>query len=188
MERQTNILANRFSLERLSRDEHCEVRDLVSKMIAFHPTLRPQARRVANHPFFWSPLKRLQFLLELSDRVEKTTDERDEMIVRMLDASAATVLRGDWRTRIGDELQADLRKFRSYRGESVRDLLRALRNKKHHYREMSDELRRHLGSLPEGFLTYFTSRFPRLLMHAYAVAEAYCADESSFSQYFDCPG
>lgn len=36
---------------------------------------------------------------------------------------------GDWRAAVDDEVTADLRKYRSYRGDSVRDLLRALRNK-----------------------------------------------------------
>lgn len=36
---------------------------------------------------------------------------------------------GDWRDNVDAEVTADLRKYRSYRGESVRDLLRALRNK-----------------------------------------------------------
>lgn len=39
------------------------------------------------------------------------------------------VVRGDWRMHIDHEVAIDLRKYRSYRGESVRDLLRALRNK-----------------------------------------------------------
>lgn len=187
VERQANIIANRFSLERLNRDEYCEARDLVSKMVAFHPVLRPSAKRVSNHPFFWSALKRLQFLLEFSDRIEKTTNERDEMIVRMLDSNAcnAVLKCSDWRNAIGSELQTDLRKFRTYRGESVRDLLRAVRNKKHHYRELSEELQKHLGTLPDAFLAYFTSRFPKLLMHTYAVAETYCKDESNFKQYFE---
>lgn len=36
---------------------------------------------------------------------------------------------GDWRAAVDDKVVADLRKYRSYRGDSVRDLLRALRNK-----------------------------------------------------------
>ena len=39
------------------------------------------------------------------------------------------VVRDDWRLHIDVEVATDLRKYRSYRGESVRDLLRALRNK-----------------------------------------------------------
>lgn len=39
------------------------------------------------------------------------------------------MVRGDWRIHIHEEVAKDLRKYRSYRGESVRDLLRALRNK-----------------------------------------------------------
>lgn len=35
----------------------------------------------------------------------------------------------DWRTQVDVDVAADLRKYRSYRGDSIRDLLRALRNK-----------------------------------------------------------
>lgn len=56
----------------------------------------------------------------------------------------------------------DLRNFRSYRQNSIRDLLRAIRNKRHHYRELSDELKDSLGSIPDGFVTYFTTKFPRV--------------------------
>ncbi|KFO86185.1 Serine/threonine-protein kinase/endoribonuclease IRE2, partial [Buceros rhinoceros silvestris] len=55
----------------------------------------------------------------------------------------------------------DLRKFRTYKGASVRDLLRAMRNKKHHYHELPPDVRTALGSVPDGFVQYFTSRFPR---------------------------
>ena len=41
---------------------------------------------------------------------------------------------GDWHELLEPAVREDLRKHRSYRGRSVRDLLRALRNKKHHYR------------------------------------------------------
>ena len=40
--------------------------------------------------------------------------------------------------------------------------------------------------MPEGFLTYFTSRFPRLLIHAYGVIRDTKFDrESTFQTYFE---
>lgn len=46
-----------------------------------------------------------------------------------LEAGGPRVVQNDWRSCIDLEVANDLRKYRSYRGESVRDLLRALRNK-----------------------------------------------------------
>lgn len=103
----------------------------------------------------------------------------------------------------------DLRKFRSYKGSSVRDLLRAMRNKvrvysnarrnhciemlsesllpfpqqKHHYRELPVEVQETLGSIPDDFVSYFTSRFPHLLMHTY-LAMRTCAPERPFLPYY----
>lgn len=67
------------------------------------------------------------FLQDISDRVEK--DEPSSSALRALETNHDKVVRGDWRLHIDVEVATDLRKYRSYRGESVRDLLRALRNK-----------------------------------------------------------
>ena len=69
-------------------------------------------------------------------------------------------------------------------GELVRDLVRAIRNKKHHYRELTPELQRSLGAPPDDFLDYFTSRFPRLITHLYLVIERHCKLEPLFAHYF----
>lgn len=64
---------------------------------------------------------------DVSDRVEK--DNPDSFALRALESRASKVVQEDWRSHIDVEVATDLRKYRSYRGESVRDLLRALRNK-----------------------------------------------------------
>ena len=43
----------------------------------------------------------------------------------------------------------DLRRHRTYNGKSVRDLLRALRNKKHHYQELHPSIKALYGRLPD---------------------------------------
>lgn len=64
---------------------------------------------------------------DISDRVEK--DQSDSPALTALETCGERVTGNDWRLYIDVEVATDLRKYRSYRGESVRDLLRALRNK-----------------------------------------------------------
>ncbi|RCN44711.1 hypothetical protein ANCCAN_09286 [Ancylostoma caninum] len=58
-----------------------------------------------------------------------------------------------------------------------------MRNKKHHYRELPEEVRSSLGHIPDQFVLYFTSRFPLLLLHTYEAME-WCADEGVFRAYY----
>lgn len=64
---------------------------------------------------------------DVSDRVEK--DDQESPVLQALEEGAYSVVRDDWRNMIDSEVAQDLRKYRNYRGTSVRDLLRALRNK-----------------------------------------------------------
>jgi len=114
----------------------------------------------------------------------ETDRETDSELLRALETESAAVLRGDWRLQISAALQTDLRRYRTYRGEQVRDLVRAIRNKKHHFRELPIELQHSLGQIPDQFVEYFTARFPRLLPHLYLVIERHCRLESLFAQYY----
>ena len=114
-------------------------------------------------------------------QVEKLADT-DAAVLR-LESGGLRVVRTDWTQHISAELKEDLRRFRSYRTHSVRDLLRALRNKRHHLRELPTPLRAQLGDTPASFTAYFTSRFPRLLAHAYDAMRAY-ADEKEFASFY----
>uniref|UniRef100_A0AAQ4RXK9 non-specific serine/threonine protein kinase n=1 Tax=Gasterosteus aculeatus aculeatus TaxID=481459 RepID=A0AAQ4RXK9_GASAC len=156
-------------------------RDLIEQMVSMEPHRRPSAESVLKHPFFWSLEKELQFFQDVSDRIEK--EPLDGPIVRQLERGGRAVVKADWREHITVPLQTDLRKFRSYKGGSVRDLLRAMRNKKHHYRELPVEVQETLGSIPDDFVSYFTSRFPHLLMHTYRAMRT-CVSERLFLPYY----
>nr|XP_020475493.1 serine/threonine-protein kinase/endoribonuclease IRE1 [Monopterus albus] len=183
LQRQANILLGRYSLDHLQTDKHADIvaRDLLEQMLSMEPHWRPSAESILKHPFFWSLEKELQFFQDVSDRIEK--EPLDGPIVRQLERGGRAVVKGDWREQITVPLQTDLRKFRSYKGGSVRDLLRAMRNKKHHYRELPAEVQETLGSIPDDFVSYFTSRFPHLLMHTY-LAMRTCAPERPFLPYY----
>uniref|UniRef100_A0A8C5E7B0 Serine/threonine-protein kinase/endoribonuclease IRE1 n=1 Tax=Gouania willdenowi TaxID=441366 RepID=A0A8C5E7B0_GOUWI len=183
LRRQVNILSGEYSLSHFMDDMHDDViaLDLIELMISSEAEARPSTASVLKHPFFWKPDKQLLFFQDVSDRIEK--EPLDGPIVVRLETAGRTVVRTNWRMHISSPLQADLRRFRTYKGNSVRDLLRALRNKKHHYHELPPEVQETLGELPEGFVGYFTSRFPRLLMHTHA-AMLICAHERLFHTYY----
>ncbi|XP_034567398.1 serine/threonine-protein kinase/endoribonuclease IRE1-like isoform X2 [Notolabrus celidotus] len=183
LQRQANILLGSHNLDYLQTDKHGDIvaRDLIEQMLGMEPYRRPSAESVLKHPFFWSLEKELQFFQDVSDRIEK--EPLDGPIVRQLERGGRAVVKGDWREHITVPLQTDLRKFRSYKGGSVRDLMRAMRNKKHHYRELPAEVQETLGSIPDDFVSYFTSRFPHLLMHTY-LAMRTCASERPFLPYY----
>lgn len=66
-------------------------------------------------------------LQEVSDRVEKA--ETADHVLWELEHDSEKIVKYDWRSHIHEEVASDLKKYRSYYGNSVRDLLRALRNK-----------------------------------------------------------
>ncbi|XP_076309470.1 serine/threonine-protein kinase/endoribonuclease Ire1 isoform X2 [Tachypleus tridentatus] len=182
LRRQANILSGEYNLSEVTGDEHVVPRTLVEQMLKSDPNERPSIQAVIKHPIFWCKMKQLAFFQDVSDRIEK--EPTDSPVVMCLERGGLEVVKGDWTEHITSELQADLMRFRTYKGHLVRDLMRAMRNKKHHYRELSSELQVSLGSVPEHFVDYFTSRFPRLLIHSYLSLQC-CKDEAVFSCYYD---
>ena len=57
---------------------------------------------------------------------------------------------------------------------------------KHHYQDLPDNVKRLLGSMPEGFLAYFTRRFPNLFLHVHEViGDSILRTESMFRTYYE---
>ncbi|XP_052869264.1 serine/threonine-protein kinase/endoribonuclease IRE1 [Anopheles cruzii] len=188
LKRQANILSGEFDLGMLRRENPLPdnrtvlAEEIIRDMIQGDASKRPSARAIANHPLFWSNDRVLAFLQDVSDRVEKSEIMAEPL--RSLEKNARFVVREDWSRHLDAEVTADLRKFRGYQGYSVRDLLRALRNKKHHYHELTREMQRALGTIPHEFTDYWIGRFPRLLSHSYhALADN--SREPIFRQYYN---
>ncbi|CAN6608747.1 serine/threonine-protein kinase/endoribonuclease Ire1p [Trichomonascus vanleenenianus] len=194
-----------------------EAQDLIEQMIQRDPKKRPDATQVLLHPYFWSSQKKLDLLYKVSDWIEgerrdkdsqqKGGDGRDkdledarkqeerekakaehdakgELLEDM--ARENDVCGKDWHERLDSMLEANLRKFRTYEGERVAHLLRAIRNKSHHYNELPDQLKR-IMPMPDGYLHYFTQRFPHLLITIYYFAREHLRDvkEKTFEPFFN---
>ena len=108
-----------------------EARDLISRMLHSQPSQRPDIKTCRIHPFFWDSAKCLTFLQDVSDRFERMSKDPIDMpyaLIR-LERDGRDVVGNDWHQRLDQTLIESLRRTRKYDGDSVRDLMRALRNK-----------------------------------------------------------
>lgn len=94
----------------------------------------------------------------------------------------------DFLRQLPTSFKDNLGKQRKYTGSKMLDLLRALRNKCHHYNDMPEHLKAHIGGLPEGYLSFWTVRFPSLLMSCHSViVDLKLTRIDRFKRYFTVP-
>jgi hypothetical protein len=126
----------------------------------------------------------LRFLSETSDRLER--EESESEILNSIELFKEEVGGEDWKLRLAETLQKDLRKFRTYT-DSIRDLLRAIRNKRHHHRDLTPEAQIELGVGPDSFWDYFDTRYPLLLSTIYKILSILYSEERdvNFDKFYD---
>ena len=113
-------------------------------------------------------------MCELSDRLElcdiksdRTGDEPPELNIFAVEKGAFEVFGTSWEKKVDSELLAASLNRRTYDPASVRDCLRMIRNKHHHYDELPTHIKSRIGSNTDGFSRYIGRRFPRLVIHCY---------------------
>lgn len=186
--REGNIIKGEYDLSILPTKcphDKYESIDLISSLIHANPAMRPNTTKILNHPLFWSNTKRLEFLLKVSDRFEIEKRDPPSALLLELEKHAVTVHNLDWHTQLADdEFLENLGKYRKYQTTKLMDLLRAIRNKYHHYNDMPVSLQDKMAPLPNGFYQYFNDKFPHLLMEIYYCVQENLKHEYVFSEYF----
>ncbi|TKX26244.1 ribonuclease-like protein 1 [Elsinoe australis] len=180
-----NNMQNMHKLDLGSDTE--EPMQLITAMLAHRPEERPNVNDILEHPFFWKPKDRLAFLCDVSDHFEREPREPPSEQLNVLESYGEIVIpKGDFLKILPREFVDTLGKQRKYTGSKMLDLLRALRNKRNHYEDMPDEVKRRVGPLPGGYLNFWTARFPKLLMACYwIVRECGLMDTERFKGYFE---
>lgn len=189
--REVNIRKGEYKLHLLDSlgDFAEEAKDLIASMLDADPKRRPAAREVMAHPFFWSAKKRLAFLCDVSDHFEKEPRDPPSPALLELERHAPEVTRGDFLKALPREFVDSMGKQRKYTGSRLLDLLRALRNKRNHYEDMSESLQRAVGPLPDGYLSFWTTRFPVLLLSCWNVVYNVRWEETDrFRDYYEPAG
>ena len=142
-DRESNIVkgdAVNMSLLDILGEEGVEAKELIGDLLSMDPAnryvlkkgelmVRSETGDCLVHPFFWTPAKRLAFLCDASDRFEILSVDPPEPPIVALEAKAVEVVGKDWFSRADRVFTSNLGKYRKYKGGSVRDLLRAMRNK-----------------------------------------------------------
>lgn len=147
----------------------------------------PDASAVLTHPFFWPPSDRLSFLCDVSDHFEFEPRDPPSDALLCLESVAPRVMGPDmdFLRLLPRDFKDNLGKQRKYTGSKMLDLLRALRNKRNHYNDMPEHLKAHIGGLPEGYLNFWTVRFPSLLMSCHwVIVELRLTRSDRFKRYF----
>ena len=189
--REVNIRKGRFNLDHLDSlgDFAQEAKDLIGSMLHANPKERPTTKDVMAHPFFWPAKKRLAFLCDVSDHFEKEQRDPPSPALSALEDTSRHVIEHDFLKQLPREFVDSLGKQRKYTGTRMLDLLRALRNKRNHYEDMPESLRRTIGPLPDGYLGFWTTRFPHLLLTCWNVVWDIQWDElPRFKEYYQPAG
>jgi serine/threonine-protein kinase/endoribonuclease IRE1 len=193
--RELNIKRDNKKMDILARwSDAYEPMQLINWMLEHAPENRPTALQVRQHPFFWPAETRLAFLCDCSDHFEReprgTYEDYysgDSDHLRALEDRAEEVIGNpaDFLARLDRFFVDTLGRQRKYSGNRLLDLLRALRNKKYHYEDMPEDVKKRVGPLAAGYLNYWCHRFPRLLMACYEVVhECRLEDSDRFKTYF----
>jgi serine/threonine-protein kinase/endoribonuclease IRE1 len=186
--RELNIKKDKANFKQLTvGDDSVEPIHLISWMLSNRPEDRPTASQVINHPFFWTAEKRLNFLCDCSDHWEREPRDPPSQDLSVLESYSSDVLdkKRDFLAKLDRGFILSLGKQRKYTGDRMLDLLRALRNKKNHYEDMEESVKAKVGALPEGYLKYWTIKFPKLVMCCYeAVKQCGLQEEPRFKGYF----
>lgn len=151
---------------------------------------RPDASAILVHPFFWSANDRLNFLCDVSDHFEFEPRDPPSEALSLLESVGDVVMgeEKDFLKKLTPGFRDNLGKQRKYTGSRMLDLLRALRNKRNHYNDMPDAIKAQIGGLPEGYLTYWTVRFPALLMQSHwVISQLNLMETDRFRRYFVQP-
>lgn len=189
--REVNIRKGNYNLKHLEvlGDYSFEAKDLIAAMLSPEPKRRPTALQVMAHPFFWPAKKRLSFLCDVSDHFEKEIRDPPSSALQELERWAPDTCHSDFLKPLGKEFVDSLGKQRKYTGTRLLDLLRALRNKKNHYEDMSEKLKKEVGPLPDGYLSFWTRKFPNLLITCWNVVyEVQWEETDRFREYYQPAG
>lgn len=183
LQRDSNVMANKSDVSKLIFFP--EAQALVRSCIDANPSARPSAKDILSHPIWWDAGKKIQFLIDASDRVEMEDRVSDRTLLRELEKRAkGAIACEDWTKKLDPALLENMGRYREYNGASVRDLLRVIRNKANHYRELPPKLQRALGSYPDGLWQYLSIRFPSLLLCVRDFFASTARSEPTLAKYY----
>jgi serine/threonine-protein kinase/endoribonuclease IRE1 len=185
--REGNITLNKYDFIDFEKTRDSIYANLIEKMISPDPDKRPSIQTVLSHPIFWDNEKILTFFMRVSDYL--TAEKGASGIRAGIEQDCRGVFSSsDWVSEMDTVICSDLKtktsKRPKYDGNKVESILRAIRNYAHHYPEKSPEVKAAFGSLNDEYLSYWTSKFPSLLLHTFKAIEPW-KNRVDFQTFYD---
>eukprot|EP00866_Antonospora_locustae_P000879 jgi/Antlo1/879/438 len=174
-----NILAGKFKLSYVCDQTFYF---LITHCIKRGAEERYSMELVRHHPYFWSDHKVFNFLANISDILENRGAD-GMMLCRRLERNRYKIFKDTWMGRLDRTIVDNLCSRRAYNQNSVQSLLRAIRNKGRHYKELPEDIKMIYKTFPGGFVEYYMQLFPRLLMVCYISASCIALEESLAAFY-----
>ncbi len=151
-------------------------------MVAKCPKDRPDIEYILSHPILWNSRKMIDFITQISNFVHETTtnpnklhsalDIQKQTCIKLLDEKyfqpngPYEPING-WFVSLDDKLLNIFKQNKRIKNKhgSMIKLVRLIRNFHNHYHEKTfeQEIRSHLGDIPEPFMKYWLQRFPNLI-------------------------
>lgn len=97
---------------------------------------------------------RLNFLCDTSDRIH--LEDRQTDLMKALENTAQLVFGTKWDKKMEKNFIANIGQYRYYKYNSVRDLLRVMRNQLNHFRDLPNEVQVSFSFHAPPFFTYLT--------------------------------
>lgn len=168
--REINIMQNNIYLDPLKGDPLSE--DLIIRLLEHDYKKRPSSENIKLHPFFWTDTMKLKFLMDFSDFLE-TQSRHQNILSKRLEQIRHKVFHSkkSWKEQLDPSFITDLEKFRKYNYFSLQDLLRAIRNKRHHLDAKNEKLLSLIGIGDTSFLKYLNQQFPTMILEIFKLME-----------------
>ncbi len=166
---------------------------LLELMLAKDPKVRPDAEHILAHPIFWTYEKMLDFIVKISDFVNKPTEPYIETckgcIKKLEENYFPKISHGSqdgWFSLLDSTLKPIfVQCYKKDQKDKALMLIRTIRNYKHHYHESTFDsvIKAHIGKIPDVFMTYWLKHFPTLVNE---MRDAFddLKTETSLSSYF----
>ncbi|XP_068432589.1 uncharacterized protein [Clinocottus analis] len=128
---ENNIHEGKYTLDHV---KDVVAKDLIEWMIDKEPKNRPQVEKCLSHPFFWTPKKRVEYLVKIGKRDEVANCRKaDQELVCSLEKCDADGSFKEWKEKFPPELVQKMDGKKKAYPDSTLGLLRFIRNLHEHY-------------------------------------------------------
>ncbi|KAM9406673.1 uncharacterized protein ACWYII_027023 isoform 2-T2 [Salvelinus alpinus] len=137
LEQNRNIIKGTYTLEHVADEV---TKDLIEWMINEVPDERPTVEETLNHPLFWKPQRRLDYLIKIGNQDEAENHRNaDQELVQALDQGVEMRSFYQWKSKLPPLLIQKLEGKKKAYTENTLGLLRFIRNLDAHYTKVADK-------------------------------------------------